>query len=374
MANKPTPLPSVLLRAKSLLIVLSALLILANLYLLSATRELAKSFTNSQYQATWFMFQLNKEFSELVAITPYSADNPAEKEQTWLKFELTWSRFDVMLNSQESADFVALEGTREFLSTLFRRFSQLEPELQAVNDSQSAEQLAKKFELIYQDMVAYVNENFRNSSPLYLEQLSHAKRLTQAQYLFLFMLIASVALVSYILHKESQYHCSLALTDPLTNAANRLALIKHLKAQVDRQKPFSLLLIDLDGFKHVNDSYGHIIGDSALKEISKRFNDTVQKHFRCSLYRIGGDEFSVICPSVESAQVDRLINELFRCFEKPIELTNDSSVNLSMSVGVSRFPEDSLDFNQLISIADHQMYEMKFRHRACGKSGLRVNQ
>lgn len=110
---------AILKRAKYLLLLLSLVVIIANLYFLSATRQHAKSYSEQQNQATWFLFQLSKEFSELNSILPFAATDEDYHQRALLKYELTWSRFDLLLTSREADTYIALPGARIFFSTLF---------------------------------------------------------------------------------------------------------------------------------------------------------------------------------------------------------------------------------------------------------------
>ena len=109
-------------RSKGMLLALSALLILANLYVFSETRQLARSYSEQQNQATWFLFQLTKEFSSLVSVTPFALESEQYRKKAELSYELTWSRFDLLLNAKEADSFMQLAGAREFFSSLFQRY------------------------------------------------------------------------------------------------------------------------------------------------------------------------------------------------------------------------------------------------------------
>ncbi|WP_245688511.1 GGDEF domain-containing protein [Vibrio sonorensis] len=349
-------------RAKKLLMIMSAALIVANLYLLSATRDLASSYSQLQNQATWFIFQLTKEFTELNTLTPYSHASLEEQQQVLLQYELTWSRFDLVLNNQESDSLMELEGARTFFVALFKRYQEFEPDANRLGDPNYTRSLGAKYNAIYEDMIRYINTNFRVQSPLNQSQEGQAKFLTQIQFFLMFLLFFSVGLVSYILHKEALHHKALSLTDPLTNIPNRLALIHSLKGRVGKNAKFSFLLLDLNGFKAINDNFGHQSGDLALRTLSTRMVK-IKNQYHCELFRIGGDEFAMISDEVEPIALKQLVKEINRCFEKPIILNDKQPVTLSTSIGVAQFPDDSKNFNQLITIADKNMYKMKFSQK-----------
>tara|TARA_Y100001956_G_scaffold82110_1_gene101782 strand:- start:2641 stop:3753 length:1113 start_codon:yes stop_codon:yes gene_type:complete len=355
MANKKkrSNLSPILSRAKFLLLVMSVILIVANLYLLSATRHLADSYSARQNQATWFLFQLTKEFSELSAIVPFSAKSEAYRNQTLLKYELTWSRFDLLLNSREADTFIRLPGAKTFFETLFNNFKQLEHELELLEQPYYADNVSKRVSSLYMAMIQYINTNFRIQSPLYREQMKQAEMLHSAQIALLVLLAISASLAGYIIHLEAKHHRVLSLTDSLTKIRNRLALFNDLNKHLLEQKPFTIYLLDLNGFKQINDKHGHQAGDKALKEIAKRLSTV-----GLPCYRIGGDEFALI--EFKGASRDMVCAQINHCFIERIQIDREQFATLATSIGVASYPKDALQISQLISIADGEMYRMKF--------------
>jgi diguanylate cyclase (GGDEF)-like protein len=152
-----------------------------------------------------------------------------------------------------------------------------------------------------------------------------------------------------------------AMYDPLTGLPNRALLYDRLKAAVEQsqryQRRFALLFIDLDGFKAINDTLGHVEGDTVLRAMAERLRhlsrqaDTVARH--------GGDEFVWILdePRQASAAVDvarRCIEELGR----PLHV-DDHTLTLGASIGIARYPEHGTDPDTLIQAADTAMYAAK---------------
>lgn len=153
----------------------------------------------------------------------------------------------------------------------------------------------------------------------------------------------------------------LALHDPLTGLANRRYLHLQLEGAIARaardQTGFALLMIDLDGFKPVNDRHGHTAGDEVLMEVSQRLNALVRKGEIVA--RLGGDEFVVVLnPStlgdapIRAAQ--RLIASLSECIVLP-----QGEVRISASVGVAFYPTDGANTDDLIRKADVALYRAK---------------
>lgn len=343
-------------RLKVMLLALTALLILANLYVFSETRQLARSYSEQQNQATWFLFQLTKEFSTLVSVTPFSLENDLYRQKAELSYELTWSRFDLLLNAREADGFMQLPGAREFFSDLFHRYVRLEPDLWKLATKRQAMVLTNQLESIYQEMITYVNINFRIKSPIYQQQMEQAHLLNQTQWLLMSLLFICALLVGYVLHLESKYNKYLALTDALTNIKNRLAMTEDITQRVENQVPFTVCLLDLNGFKQINDQYGHHAGDIALKTMAQRFDALCHGN----AYRMGGDEFALILPQQPPEEMEQALDAILNCFEEKIIISLDLSVPLSASLGLACYPAQGGNFSELLKTADTNMYQMKF--------------
>ncbi|NOH78526.1 GGDEF domain-containing protein [Vibrio sp. RE86] len=355
--NYHTP-SSLLQRAKYLLLLCSVALIAANLFFLNATRQHAFSYSEQQNQATWFLFQLTKEFAELNAITPFSADSIDNYAKTELKYELTWSRFDLLLTSREADTFISLPGAETYFQNLFNQFKTLEPQLINVKSAKDAKLLGQEIETLFQSMIDYVNTNFRVKSPLYELQMKAAKDLSQFQFISLILLVVCVALATYILHKESEFHKQQSLTDSLTGIANRLALFQELRSRTENKKPFCLLLLDLNSFKQINDRYGHQAGDRVLRAFAARIG-VISPH----CYRIGGDEFAIICNVTQTPELTHLAHTIRTETEQAIRLADNTELVIGTSIGRAVYPHDSKSIHELMLIADSNMYLEKHAQR-----------
>ena len=149
---------------------------------------------------------------------------------------------------------------------------------------------------------------------------------------------------------------SMAVTDPLTGLSNYRRLIGVLEAELDRsrrtQRPFSVVLLDMDGLKIINDQYGHLTGSRALVRIGK----ILRNHSRAidTAARYGGDEFALVLPEagkdIASRVVSRIRERLSGEPEQPA---------LSVSAGVAAFPEDGDTPEKLLGAADRALYAMK---------------
>ncbi|MDB4837965.1 EAL domain-containing protein, partial [Marinomonas sp.] len=147
-------------------------------------------------------------------------------------------------------------------------------------------------------------------------------------------------------------------TDPLTGLLNRRGLNQVLHKYLEIECPFYLLYIDLDGFKMVNDSLGHAIGDDVLIEICQRLKALCNNEE--TLCRFGGDEFILISTQYEfEKNQSAFCHALLEILSKPYQILEGRRLPLSASVGISHYPIDSADIEHIITCADAAMYEAK---------------
>lgn len=157
---------------------------------------------------------------------------------------------------------------------------------------------------------------------------------------------------------------ALALQDPLTGLANRNALQQHLEMALRRaqrsEEPLALLLIDLDGFKPINDCHGHALGDEVLVEVARRLHGCARNSDLAA--RLGGDEFVLVCEPLANAEQARQVAErLLAQLTQPI-VTSQDQVTVGASVGIAFGRGDDTP-TTLIRRADMAMYRAKAEGR-----------
>ncbi len=152
----------------------------------------------------------------------------------------------------------------------------------------------------------------------------------------------------------------LAQYDPLTGLSNRSLLSRQLDLALSKARRhgrrLALVFIDLDGFKQINDSYGHSVGDRVLKETARRLREAVRSE-DC-LARVGGDEFLALIEDFDSQTPQEAAGRLLETLSMPI-VVDDREFALSASIGISTFPTDSAESEMLLQQADLAMYRVK---------------
>jgi diguanylate cyclase (GGDEF)-like protein len=163
-------------------------------------------------------------------------------------------------------------------------------------------------------------------------------------------------------HRRRSDHINhLAHHDHLTGLANRKLLQERLRQAILRgqnhDQKVAVFLIDIDFFKQINDSLGHAVGDSLLATVGQRLLSSVRES-DC-VARMGGDEFVIVMPNLHTVRdVERCGEQIIRNASQPVEISG-RKINLTLSIGVSIFPENGRTAEELLRNADAAMYAAK---------------
>jgi diguanylate cyclase (GGDEF)-like protein len=174
------------------------------------------------------------------------------------------------------------------------------------------------------------------------------------------------------LAQYSKAQQELALHDPLTGLPNRRLLEDRIETTLQHANrnhhKAAIMYLDLDGFKAINDTYGHAYGDEVLKTVAQRLLANSRKED--TVARLGGDEFMVVLGEVGGlSDAHGPAAKLVEAVSEPI-FVNDLTLQLSTSIGISIYPDDAETVDALISIADYALYEAKRggKNRFCATS------
>jgi diguanylate cyclase (GGDEF)-like protein len=153
-----------------------------------------------------------------------------------------------------------------------------------------------------------------------------------------------------------------AFSDALTNLPNRRAITQRLGEELARarreSKAFSLLVMDLDFFKRINDTHGHLVGDGVLKHVANTLSH--EKRAEDVLGRIGGEELVLLLPNTPHEQAANVAERLRASIAAhPFALANGAAIEITFSGGVAHFPQDGDNWDQLFAIADRRCYQAK---------------
>ncbi len=166
----------------------------------------------------------------------------------------------------------------------------------------------------------------------------------------------------HIIMRDITEDIKLSTIDPLTNIYNRRFINGYLVKEIERSRRmdrhFSIVISDIDDFKYINDTFGHLSGDMVLKEISRIIPDTFRKQDVVGRY--GGDEFMIILPDANMGIASGIIDRLRHDIESSeIEISKNRHVRVTGSFGIATFPEDGTSLDDLLVTADERLYQAK---------------
>ena len=149
--------------------------------------------------------------------------------------------------------------------------------------------------------------------------------------------------------------------DALTGLPNRLRLDDRLRTALDRAERFQtrlgVLMVDLDGFKEVNDAFGHHVGDAVLCELAERLSACVRA--TDTVARMGGDEFIILLPDLHNpAEAERIAAKIVAAASNPMSI-DEMPLAVTVSIGLATYPEEGADVDSLLRCADEAMYAAK---------------
>ena len=157
-----------------------------------------------------------------------------------------------------------------------------------------------------------------------------------------------------------------SLTDPLTGLPNRRSMFVHLSRELSRaerlKSEVAIIVMDIDGFKAINDTYGHNVGDHALREVATALQGALRPYDLCVRY--AGDEFIVVLADCSREAADAKRRELqARIAEIELDVRAGKRLRLGASAGAAVFPHDGATYEALLADADHRMYRDKAARR-----------
>ncbi|OGT54293.1 MAG: hypothetical protein A3F43_04110 [Gammaproteobacteria bacterium RIFCSPHIGHO2_12_FULL_42_10] len=223
----------------------------------------------------------------------------------------------------------------------------------------------KKF---YEEMWKSINEkgywegeiwNRKKTGEIFPEFITISTLINIDEYVCNYIAISS-DITSFKL--EDLRNLTLAFYDPLTGLPNRSLYHDRVSHALDNAKlnpnsKHTILFMDLDHFKQVNDTYGHLVGDHLLKIVGQRLSSLIRAGD--TVARVGGDEFTaVLHGDNDKATVKKLAERIVENIEKPFEV-DGHKVNIAISIGISFYPDDAKQLDDLLAKADEAMYDAK---------------
>ncbi|WP_088103312.1 bifunctional diguanylate cyclase/phosphodiesterase [Halalkalibacter urbisdiaboli] len=254
------------------------------------------------------------------------------------------------------------------------RFLHVNPATELLFGSPLNELIGQSFIDYVGDSITDIEKYFRDAIDGQAQHLDVRFRHASERYLVLSvsmipMIVNGAVVGVYLLAKDvshqrkiEQLNYYLSYHDSLTKLPNRRFFIKRLREELKlsnaEQSKVAIMFLDLDRFKMINDSLGHSVGDILLKKVSERFLRLLPSK-EC-LFRIGGDEFTVILSHCEREEVAGLAQKLIDVLQKPFTLA-EQELFIGVSIGISLYPDNGDSIELLLKNADTSMYEVKAR-------------
>jgi diguanylate cyclase len=186
--------------------------------------------------------------------------------------------------------------------------------------------------------------------------------------------LISIGMILVMLEEQVSSNEWLALHDELTGLPNRRLFADRLSAAIERadrmRGRLALLILDLNGFKAINDSMGHQAGDQVLREVASHLRRSVREED--TLARLGGDEFIIVASDLGVDQtLDHFMELVQTALEEPV-LVEGQTMLVTASLGMAVYPEDAEDSIKLLRVADQRMYALKQRPEFLPKVGVNM--
>lgn len=202
--------------------------------------------------------------------------------------------------------------------------------------------------------------------PQYMDIASHVWNMQKS--------LISIGMILVMLEEQVTNNEWLALHDELTGLPNRRMFAARLSTAIQhcerRNTKLALVVVDVNDFKHINDTLGHVAGDQVLREISMALRKNVRA--ADTVARLGGDEFIIVAGDMShEGAVERFVSSLRFAIERPI-MVNEQAMVVTASVGYAIFPSDARDATRLLRVADQRMYALKRRPVASAQLDMAV--
>jgi len=270
-------------------------------------------------------------------------------------YDLNWSAYQTLTEGSDDVAFATKKLQIEQLKLHFKEFKRADPLENKLTDKQVSLML-EQTNRSYNYALELLNYEFQGFSMKRHNRDFVLVKVNKIIVMSLLGLCFSGALFLFIIMRDRRRMTYMAYHDGLTTLKNRHALQEKITWLHDNKAPFCTLLMDIDGFKLVNDQYGHDVGDKLLIYLAQKLKDVCEKPNIVG--RLGGDEFALVCLD---------INSLKQILEALLEITSEVIVidefdcDIGLSIGVSCSLPDHDTWIDVLKEADHAMYEAKGR-------------
>ncbi|MEZ8444794.1 diguanylate cyclase [Vibrio splendidus] len=277
---------------KVVVLSLAAVVLTVNIYSVTRINDINKSFSTRQNEATWFVFQLVKEYANFLMV---SRSETIDYDELWLAYDITWSRFDILINSTESSNFIKSANFKPYFSAEFDKFKSLEPSIKLVSQGLlPKESLQKKVDICYHTLVDFINDKFRLQSPVIEENTSMVDNLVIVHRISSVFLVGILLLTGIIFYMDFSIKRKLYSTDFITGFRNRISLMKFVKNSYSKDNNFDLYFVRIRNLTEINQKYGLEYGDLVVSSAAKSLTAKIPES--TISFRSSGSQFLFFIP------------------------------------------------------------------------------
>ncbi|MCC4818560.1 diguanylate cyclase [Vibrio lentus] len=277
---------------KIVVLSLAAVVLTVNIYSVTRINDINKSFSNRQNEATWFVFQLVKEYANFLMV---SRSDTIDYDELWLAYDITWSRFDILINSTESSNFIKSANFKPYFTAEFDKFKSLESSIKLVNQGVlSKESLQKKVDICYHTLVDFINDKFRLQSPVIEENTSMVDKLVMVHQISSVFLVVILLMTGAIFYVDFSVKRKLYSTDFITGFRNRVSLMKFVKNNYPKDNNFDLYFVRIRNLSEINQKYGLEYGDLVVSSAAKSLTAKIPES--TISFRSSGSQFLFFIP------------------------------------------------------------------------------
>ncbi|WP_135443737.1 diguanylate cyclase domain-containing protein [Vibrio tasmaniensis] len=277
---------------KVVVLSLAAVVLTINIYSVTRINDINKSFSTRQNEATWFVFQLVKEYANFLMV---SRSETIDYDELWLAYDITWSRFDILINSTESSNFIKSANFKPYFSAEFDKFKSLESSIKLVSQGLlPKESLQKKVDICYHTLVDFINDKFRLQSPVIEENTSMVDNLVTVHRISSVFLVGILLLTGIIFYMDFSIKRKLYSTDFITGFRNRISLMKFVKNSYSKDKNFDLYFVRIRNLTEINQKYGLEYGDLVVSSAAKSLTTKIPES--TISFRSSGSQFLFFIP------------------------------------------------------------------------------
>ncbi|MEZ8504283.1 diguanylate cyclase [Vibrio splendidus] len=277
---------------KVVVLSLAAVVLTVNIYSVTRINDINKSFSTRQNEATWFVFQLVKEYANFLMV---SRSETIDYDELWLAYDITWSRFDILINSTESSNFIKSANFKPYFTAEFDKFKSLEPSIKLVSQGLlPKESLQKKVDICYHTLVDFINDKFRLQSPVIEENTSMVDNLVTVHRISSVFLVGILLLTGIIFYMDFSIKRKLYSTDFITGFRNRISLMKLVKNSYSKDNNFDLYFVRIRNLTEINQKYGLEYGDLVVSSAAKSLTAKIPES--TISFRSSGSQFLFFIP------------------------------------------------------------------------------